>query len=219
MNEDLKMKFQVITSDPPWSFDDRLQKMKSTTRRSAVSQYQTMTLDEICSIKVNEIADPAGCVLALWVPSALLTHGIKVMDAWGFTLKGNIVWVKTKKPMAEKKWVKWLKSLVSPPDLNDSLAFGMGRMFRQAHEIALIGTSGKSVYPLLQDHSQRSVIMAPNLGHSRKPEELQDRLDKMFPEAQKLEMFARRVRNGYTCLGNQIDGQDIRDAVERLIVL
>lgn len=198
------MKFQVIVADPAWSFDDRLQKMKSKTRRSAASQYSTMTVDEICSIPVPQVADPAGCVLALWVPSTLLVDGLRVMNAWGFTLKQTIIWVKTKK-----------KPLVGA-DPNDVLAFGMGRLFRQCHELALVGTSGKSVYPLLEDHSQRSVILAPNMGHSKKPEELQDRFDTMFPEAERLEMFARRARPSWICAGNEIDGKDIRDAVHEL---
>ena len=204
------MKFQVIVSDPPWSFEDGLKKMKSPTRRSAISQYSTMSLSEICDIRVPDLVDPAGCVLALWVPSTLLPDGLKVMDAWGFKLKQTFVWVKTKKPKQVKK------QLVVYTDPNDALAFGMGRLFRQSHELVLIGTAGKTVYPWLEDHSQRSVIMAPNLGHSRKPEGLQDRLDLMFPEAQRLEMFARRKRDPWICLGDAIDGKDIRDAVHDL---
>lgn len=212
------MTYQVICADPPWSFGDRLQKMKSPTKRSAVSQYQTMTTDEICSINVRNIADPQGCVLALWVPSSLLIDGIKVMHAWGFSLKGTFVWVKTKKFHANlPKFIQKLirRSTDFIPD--DLLAFGMGRLFRQTHEIALIGTSGKSVYPLLRDHSQRSVSLEPNMGHSIKPEALQDRLEKMFPDANKLEMFARRLRNDWTCLGNEIDGRDIRVSIDQLV--
>jgi len=203
-------KFEVIVADPAWSFDDELKKMKSKTRRSAVSQYSTMSLSEICSIPVSIVANPQGCVLALWVPSTLLPNGLQVMEAWGFKLKQTFIWVKTKKP----KFMK--EEPVTYADTNDALAFGMGRLFRQVHELALIGTSGKSVYPLLDDHSQRSVIMAPNLGHSQKPKELQDRLDVMFPNANKLEMFARRQRPSWTCEGNEIDGKDIRVAIQDL---
>ena len=204
------MKAQVIVCDPAWSFSDTLKKMKAPTRRSAVSQYPTMSIGDICSIGVPDIADPQGCVLALWVPSTLLADGLRVMDAWGFKLKQTFVWIKTKKP----RIVKGQPSTYV--NLNDALAFGMGRLFRQSHEIALIGTSGKTVYPWLEDHSQRSVILAPNKGHSRKPEELQDRLETMFPNANKVELFARRTRKGWDCLGNAIDGKDIGVAVHDL---
>lgn len=200
---------QCIVSDPPWDFDDQLKKMKSKVKRSAKSQYDTMLLDEICSIDVRKLADPKGCVLILWVPSSLLIDGVTVAHAWGFKIKQTYVWAKVKKK--DKKRVS--------EDLNDELAFGMGRLFRQTHEIALVCTSGKSVYPLLQNKSQRSVSCAENKGHSTKPENLQDSLDLMFPNANKVEMFARRVREGWTCLGNEIDGKDIRDAVQDLLVV
>jgi N6-adenosine-specific RNA methylase IME4 len=91
----------------------------------------------------------------------------------------------------------------------------MGRLFRQTHEICLIGTRGK-IYKQLANKSQRSVGFAENLRHSAKPEDLQDSLEIMFPKARKLELFARRIRPDWTCLGNEIDGKDIRDALAAL---
>lgn len=205
-------KFEVIVADPPWAFDDGLKKMKKNVKRSAASQYSTLNYRDIEALQVDRLTDPAGTVLALWVPSTLLEQGFKVMHAWGFQLKQTLVWVKTKKPKRDKD------GNIINVDPNDALAFGMGRLFRQCHEFALIGTSGKSVYPLLEDHSQRSVILAPNEGHSIKPEALQDRLELMFPNANKCEMFARRNRPGWTCLGDAIDGKDIRQAIQELIV-
>lgn len=199
-----KNTFQVIVSDPPWSFDDGLKKMKSRTKRSAISQYSTLSTAELCQLSVQDLVDANGSVLVLWVPSTLLEHGLEVMKAWGFKLKQTFVWVKTKKKT---------KKVLEP---NDNLAFGMGRLFRQCHEIALIGTTGKSIYPLLENNSQRSVTLDQNDGHSKKPESLQDRLDIMFPKAAKLEMFARRNRNGWTCVGNGIDGKDMVDAIHEL---
>lgn len=200
------MKFQVIVSDCPWSFNDRLQRMKSHTRRGSASQYATMSVKEIARIDVPSLVDPDGCVLALWVPSTLLEHGLYVMNAWGFQFKGTYAWIKSKKKIRSE-------------DLNDCLSFGMGRLFRQTHELALIGTAGKSVYPLLKDHSQRSVVMAPNTGHSVKPEALQDSLDVMFPSTTKLELFARRQRVGWECTGDVLTGEDVTQSIQRLVVL
>jgi len=200
------MKYQVIVSDPSWAFGDRLQKMKSPTKRSAASQYKTLSTAQVSRLDVPSLVDPSGCVLALWVPSTLLEHGLRVMHDWGFQLKQTFIWVKSKKK-------------IKSADPNDCLAFGMGRLFRQTHEIALIGTAGKTIYPLLEDHSQRSVVMAPNEGHSIKPPALQDRLDVMFPAASKLEMFCRRQRVGWECIGDAVTGEDITQSIQRLIVL
>ncbi len=201
------MKVNVIIADPPWSFSDSLKKMKKPVKRSAASQYAVMTPVQIAALPVQDIVDPDGCLLALWVPSSMLIQGLDVMKAWGFHLKQTFVWVKLKKDHQLE------------PDWNNSTRVGMGRLFRASHEIALIGTSGKSVYPLLEDHSQRSVAFDLNAGHSIKPSTLHERLEIMFPNAKKCEMFARRSRTEWECLGNAIDGKDITVAIHDLSVL
>lgn len=201
------MRSQVIVCDPPWGFTDGLTRMKNPVRRSAASQYMTMTAGSIAAIPVPSIVDPAGCLLALWVPSCMLENGLMVMHAWGFELKQTFVWVKLKKDHAKEL------------DPNHSTRVGMGRLFRQSHEIALIGTAGQSVYPLLKDHAQRSVAFDLNSGHSCKPDTLQRRLDTMFPLASKVELFSRRLLPGWTCLGDAIDGKDINVAVQDLALV
>src|SRR3990167_5190138 len=96
------MKAQVIIADPPWGFDDGLKAMKRKVRRSAVSQYRTMTPAQIALLPVKSIVDPAGCVLALWVPGSMLEDGLNVMKAWGFSLKQTWIWVKLKKNYAKR---------------------------------------------------------------------------------------------------------------------
>lgn len=201
------MKYQIICADPPWGFDDGLKKMKRDVKRSAESHYHTMTVKQVCDLPVKQLIDPTGSLLALWVPGSMLQDGLNVMNAWGFTLKQTWVWVKLKKDYAKEA------------DLNNSTRVGMGRLFRQTHEIALIGTAGKSIYPLLQNKSQRSVGFDLNEGHSIKPGTLQDRLEIMFPTANKIELFARRTRPNWTCLGDGIDGLDINNSLQTQIVL
>jgi N6-adenosine-specific RNA methylase IME4 len=112
---------------------------------------------------------------------------------------------------------KSIISISSSDRLGEMLAFGMGRLFRQTHEICLIGTSDNKIYKRLKNKSQRSVSLAPNLRHSSKPENLQDSLDEMFPSGNRLELFARRHRKDWVCLGNEIcNGEDIRDSLAKL---
>jgi len=197
-------KFGVICCDPPWSFDDRLARMKKPVKRSAVSHYDVMSPAEIASLDVKSLADPKGCLLALWVPGSMLVQGLNVVEAWGFKHKQTFVWVKLQKEHKKKQ------------DWNDATRVGMGRLFRQSHEIALICTSGKSVYASLEDHSQRSVAFDLNIGHSTKPPTLQQRLEKMFPAVNKVELFARRPRAGWVCVGDAVSGKDIRESIQEL---
>ena len=115
---------------------------------------------------------------------------------------------------AIKSILEFMKNI----DLNDILAFGMGRLFRQTHEICLIGTNNNKIYKILENKSQRSVSFGENLKHSAKPEHLQDSLEIMFPSAKKIELFARRLRPGWECLGNEVcNGEDIYDSLAKLI--
>lgn len=200
-----KYEFRVIVADPPWSLNDKLDGSPSLKRvkRGAAANYQTLTADQIAALPVQEIA-ASNSILALWVPSTLLSDGLKVMQAWGYKYKQIYVWVKTKKDAVL---------------VDDCLSFGMGRLFRQTHEIALIGTKG-SVTKLLKNKSQRSVSFGLNERRSKKPEHLQDSLELMFDcdEQTCLELFARRSRSGWTCLGNEINGQDIREELAQMIV-
>lgn len=208
-------RFQILVADPPWSFNDALR--HSSVKRGASSNYNTMSLDDIKALPVKDIADPEGSVLALWVPSSILDEGLEVMKSWGFSVKQNWIWVKIKKEpfkkLSRQKEIGW-----NNIDWNDFLGFGMGKISRGCHEVALIGTRGK-MNSKIKNRSERSVFFAPNLKHSQKPEILQDKLDKIFPDQDmnRLEMFARRQRDGYLCLGNEINGSDIRDELAKLI--
>jgi len=201
----MKRTFDVIVADPAWAFSDVLKKMKRKTKRGAAQQYKTMSVAEIIALPVKQLINPTGTLLALWVPGTLLLDGLAVMKAWGFTYKQNFVWVKLKKDHKKEA------------DPNCYTRVGMGHLFRQSHEICLIGVAGKSVVKKVKNKGQRSVAFDLNVGHSTKPGTLQARLEKMFPDAEKLELYARRTRKGWTCLGDGIDGRDLNVSLVELV--
>jgi N6-adenosine-specific RNA methylase IME4 len=225
-------KYQIICADCPWAFSDKLK--MDDVKRGAEANYNTMTISQIKALPVNSIADPDGSLLALWVPSSILQDGLDVMQAWGFTHKQTYIWVKTKKfPLSSlwslikknkpsdtsiKGYLKLMQTLVKSEDLNGTLAFGLGRLFRQTHELCLIGINNNGIYKKLANKSQRSVSFGFNLKHSAKPEHLQNSLELMFPNSNKLEMFARRQRKDWTCIGNEVcNGEDITVSLDKLL--
>jgi hypothetical protein len=94
------------------------------TARSADDNYNTLTLGDIVALPVADVADHDGCMLALWTPSCMLVDGLMVLNSWGFTFKGTYVWTKMRRDMQQP-------------------AIGMGHLFRQSHELALLGVIGK----------------------------------------------------------------------------
>lgn len=198
--------FDVIVADPPWTFKDQL----PGPGRGAAKHYDTMTVAEIAALPVRDVIG-SNAVLLLWVPSAVIRDGLAVAHAWGFTEKQTWVWVKQKQGGKENA------SGEIPDHTVDDLAFGMGRYARNCHEIALLCVRG-SMTPAV--HNIRTVFFSPSLPHSQKPEIVQDALDAMYPEHRRLELFARRRRDGWFCVGDQAPatkGQDIRDTFEWLI--
>jgi N6-adenosine-specific RNA methylase IME4 len=61
-----------------------------------------------------------------------------------------------------------------------------------------------------------SAIEEPLSRHSRKPDEFYRRVKKLYAGRKVLELFSREPRRGFTVLGNEIDGTDIRESLERL---
>jgi N6-adenosine-specific RNA methylase IME4 len=194
--------FSCIVADPPFGFDGVID--MTDTPRGAAANYPTMDMEAIKNLDVASLADPKGCLLALWVPSSMLFDGLDIMKSWGFRQTQTYIWAKIKKDTS---------------DFPNVLTFGLGRIFRQSHEICLIGINNTGLYKKIANKSQRSLSFGENIKHSSKPEHLQDSIDLMFPEHAKIELFARRQRPGWICVGNQApetEGEDIRDSLARL---
>lgn len=233
--------YSVICADPPWRFGDTLG--MSTVKRGADAVYRaTMADNAIVRLPISSLAAD-NAVLVLWYPPAMPELACAVMRAWGFEPKQTWIWVKTTSRQHEpidNSTARLLRLLfrVTPSRLTiertrnmrseidafleelrrPKLAFGMGRLARGAMEPMLVGTRG-SPYAALQDRSTRNVFLAPNRGHSIKPPEIQDALERMFPEGHRLELFARRQRPGWDCVGNEAPatlGEDVVDAIPRL---
>jgi N6-adenosine-specific RNA methylase IME4 len=236
----MKQTFQIVIADPPWgAFNDKLK--MSDVKRGAEANYSTMTTVQIMTLPIKEITDPKGAILALWVPASILQDGLDVMKAWGFEQKQIYVWAKIKKnPFGElskifgqllkkkqsivsnlhQTFLDLLQEAIYQVSLVNFLSFGLGRLFRSCNEVCLIGVNNTGIYKQLMNKSQRSMCFAPNLGHSIKPEALQDSLELMFPNSvgHRVELFARRQRPGWICLGNALfPYEDIKVSLRRLI--
>lgn len=173
-------KFGTILADPPWRFMNRTGKVAPEHRRLA--RYGTMATDEICDLPVADTA-ASTAHLYMWVPNALLPDGLKVMDAWGFTYKANIVWHKVRKD-------------------GGSDGRGVGFYFRNVTELLLFGVRGKNARTEAPGRSQVNYMSSRKREHSRKPDEQYDLIE-ACSKGPYLELFARGTRPGWTYWGNQ----------------
>jgi N6-adenosine-specific RNA methylase IME4 len=182
-SEDLLAKmpgqYSTILADPPWQFQNRTGKMAPEHRR--LLRYPTMELKEILELPVARLA-AAQSHLYLWVPNALLQEGLRVMGAWGFTYKSNLVWHKIRKD--------------GGPD-----GRGVGFYFRNVTELVLFGVRGR-MRTLPPGRTQVNLLATRKREHSRKPDEIYDIIESCSPGPY-LEVFARFPRAGWKQWGNE----------------
>ncbi|MCC7507020.1 MAG: hypothetical protein IT259_17065 [Saprospiraceae bacterium] len=174
-----KQRYATILADPPWQFQNRTGKMAPEHKR--LLRYPTMELKEIIDLPVAKLA-AAKSHLYLWVPNALLQEGLKVMEAWGFTYKSNLVWYKIRKD--------------GGPD-----GRGVGFYFRNVTELILFGVRG-SMRTLQPGRTQVNIVSTQKREHSRKPDEIYDLIESCSPGPY-LELFARFRREGWDQWGNE----------------
>jgi len=178
---DLIGRFSTILADPPWRFQNRTGKMAPEHKRLA--RYETMSIEEICALPVADYAaDPSH--LYLWVPNALLPCGLRVMEAWGFSYKANVVWYKVRKD--------------GGPD-----GRGVGFYFRNVTEMLLFGIRGK-MRTLQPGRTQVNIIATRKREHSRKPSAVYGLIERCSP-GPRLELFARERVKGWTQWGLEVD--------------
>lgn len=177
-----RRRFGAVLADPPWRFTNRTGKIAPEHAR--LSRYETMALEEICALPVMKICAETSH-LYLWVPNALLPDGLRVLEAWGFNYKANIVWQKIRKD--------------GGPD-----GRGVGFYFRNVTELLLFGVRGKNARTLAPGRSQVNYIGSRKREHSRKPDE-QYEIIESCSSGPFLELFARGERDGWATWGNQAD--------------
>jgi len=77
---------------------------------------------------------------------------------------------------------------------------GIGWYFWGDHEILLVATKGS----MLPKEKFSSVLRAPRREHSKKPDEIYEIIEKMYPNTKKLELFARgKPRKGWQTWGDE----------------
>jgi N6-adenosine-specific RNA methylase IME4 len=173
-------RFATVLADPPWRFTNRTGKMAPEHRR--LSRYETMTLEDIRALPVAALAAETAH-LYLWTPNALLPDALRVMEAWGFTYKSNIIWHKIRKD-------------------GGSDGRGVGFYFRNVTEMVLFGVRGKNARTQAAGRRQVNMVQTRKREHSRKPDELYDLIEACSPGPY-LELFARGERGNWAVWGNQ----------------
>jgi N6-adenosine-specific RNA methylase IME4 len=193
----INKQYNVIVADPPWSYKH------CTKIGKADDKYPTMSDFELENMPVKGLADD-NCALLLWCVSPKLPAAIDLCKAWGFSYKTiQHIWIKTQKKEQSKV-----------------ITNGLGWYTRPAAEIMIIALRGniKAIKGSQEEGSNKvgQLIFASRRGHSRKPEEVREAIDKFFrKDCSKIELFARSRYKDWDVWGNEttaFDHQEAEDA-------
>jgi N6-adenosine-specific RNA methylase IME4 len=172
------VRYSTIVADPPWDYPEGfgvgLGKHKGERRPLP---YPSMSLDEIKSLPVADMADDAAH-LYLWTTTRYLSAAFSVAEAWGFRYGQTLVWCKT------------------------PLASILGGAFGANVEFCLFCRRGVLKH---KTKSYSAWFNWPRVGrgsHSRKPEAFLDLVESVSPGPY-LELFARRARFGWDYWGDE----------------
>lgn len=178
----LPKKYNVIVVDPPWPYKSRRMVQKKGTHMAGIEdEYDTMTMKDMMELPIdNMCAD--NCLMYMWATGPKLKEAFMLLDAWNFKYSTvAYVW--------EKK---------SP---------NIGFYSLSSCEYVLVAKRGKAP-PRNKNVNFRQFYQEQRTTHSTKPEGIEDMIEKQFnlKGLNKIELFARRFRQGWDCVGNELNG-------------
>ncbi len=168
--------YGAIAVDPAWTF-----RTWSERGRGRSPKYSTMSIDEIATLPVGELAT-LDCTLFLWATWPTMPAAFRVIEAWGFKYK-TCAFV-------------WLKA--DPDRCPVKPSMGLGYWTRANTEVCLLATRGT---PKRLNADVQQAIISPRREHSRKPTEAYRRIERLVAGPH-LELFARTTRPGWTVYGD-----------------
>ena len=174
-------KFEIVYADPPWDYKGQLQHagQGSDDTGGAIRHYGTVTLDRLKELGVPTIA-AENSLLFLWATNPHLDQAIELGKSWGFSW-ATVAFV-------------WDKVRVNP-----------GFYTMSQCELCLVFKRGKIPTPR-GARNVRQFLSERRGAHSQKPHEVRRRIDAMFPDLRKIELFAREAVSGWTPWGIEANG-------------
>ena len=143
-------------------------------KRSAIQYYDCLNINDIAN---ND------CILFIWVIDSMLPEALQVIKKWNFKYK-----------TVAFTWVKQNKK-------SDGYFTGMGYWTRCNPEQCLLATKGN---PKRLSKAVRQLIISKRQEHSRKPDEIRNRIVELCGDLPRIELFARNKTKGWSVWGNEV---------------
>ena len=155
-------KYNIIYADPPWKYGG----CGGTKWYPAKEYYPVMSFEELKDMKevIDNISNE-DCLLFMWAVSPELKRCIEVGESWGF-------------------------KYITVAFVGYKQRANVGNYTMSSCELCLLFKRGKIPKDRVRNPGQKQFISEPVSIHSKKPAEIRTRINNMFPESSKIELFA-----------------------------
>ena len=174
-------KWQIIYADPPWKQRRGNGEKRKNRLAGTELDYQTLSLEEIEEhLRKATEHTTENSIMFLWAIDKYLFQAQEIAERVGYKLHARMIWDKMNGIPAAY-----------------TVRFG--------HEYLLYMYRGKFT-PIAENERGKihTVFREKAKRHSQKPEIAYEIIERLYPNAERLEMYARNERNGWDCWGNEV---------------
>lgn len=173
-------KYSIIYADPPWKQSKGGKKSVRKNSSGKPLDYKTISLEEIKEhLKQATSLTTENSVLFLWTIDKYLFEAQKIAEELGYKLHARMIW-------------------------NKVTGIPAAFTIRYGHEYLLYMYKGK-LLPVEKEERGRihSVFTEQVKKHSQKPNIAYEIIERLYPNKNKIELYARNHRENWDCWGNE----------------
>ena len=178
---DTDKRYDLIYADPPWKQSKGGKKSVRPVSSGTELDYPTASLDVIKGhLAMANGLTGENSILFLWTIDKYLFEAEEMAKSLGYKLHARMIWNK-----------------VTGIPAAFTVRFG--------HEYLLYMYKGKLTPVDKRERGKIHTVFTEQVKrHSQKPEEAYRIIERLYPDLQKLELYARAERPGWDCWGNEV---------------
>jgi N6-adenosine-specific RNA methylase IME4 len=175
-------RYDLIVADPPWKQSKGGKKSVRKNSSGKPLDYPVCSLDEIKEHlrQATSLARGENLILFLWTIDKYLFEAQQIAEELGYKLHARMIW-------------------------NKVTGIPAAFTVRYGHEYLLYMYKGKLTPVATEERGKIHTVFTEKVQrHSQKPEVSYEIIDRLYPNLKKLELYARRERDGYDSWGNEL---------------
>ena len=176
--------YDLIYADLPWKQSKGGKKSVRPNSSGTDLDYTTCSLEEIeAHLRAADSHTGDNVVLFLWTIDKYLFEAQQLAEKLGYKLHARMIW-------------------------NKVTGIPAAFTVRYGHEYLLYMYKG-TLTPVAEDQRGKihTVFTEKATKHSKKPLIAYEIIEKLYPDLNKIELYARNTRDGWDCWGNEVSAE------------